>query len=45
MYKRQGLLPTRASQYCLKTGGLKLSDIDAIAVSWDVAKYLSLIHI
>ncbi|WP_423224817.1 carbamoyltransferase [Candidatus Amarolinea aalborgensis] len=34
-----GLLPTRASQYCLKAGGLKLSDIDAIAVSWDVAKY------
>ena len=22
-----GLLPTRASQYCLKAGGLKLSDI------------------
>ena len=34
-----GLLPGRATQYCLKAGGIQLSDVDAIAVSWDVNKY------
>mgnify|MGYP003603170796 CR=1 FL=1 len=34
-----GLLPGRATQYCLKTGGIQLTDVDAIAVSWDVYKY------
>jgi carbamoyltransferase len=34
-----GHFPTHAATWCLKSQGLRLGDIDRIAVSWDCTKY------
>ena len=35
----RGLFPAKAVSWCLSSEGLKLQDVQAIAVSWDCRKY------